>query len=140
MSVPIIAYYLLMLKKIDHIGIAVADLAASRQLFEQLLGLELVRENASERARFAFFRLGDSEIELVEFLTPERREATLRGETVGRLDHIAVEVDDLDRATAELRTQGIKHGDRIQGMVGISVMTDPKTTGGVTLQLVERTR
>jgi catechol 2,3-dioxygenase-like lactoylglutathione lyase family enzyme len=129
-----------MLKKIDHIGIAVADLAASRQLFEQLLGLELVRENASERARFAFFRLGDSEIELVEFLTPERREATLRGETVGRLDHIAVEVDDLDRATAKLRTQGVEHGDLIKGMVGISVMTDPKTTCGVTLQLVERTR
>jgi catechol 2,3-dioxygenase-like lactoylglutathione lyase family enzyme len=140
MSVPIIAYYLAMLKKIDHIGIAVADLAASRPLFEQVLGLELVRENSSERARFAFFRLGDSEIELVEFLTPERREATLRGETMARLDHIAVEVEDLDRATAELRTQGIEHGELIKGMVGNSVITDPKTTGGVTLQLVERTR
>ena len=135
-----ITYYLLMLKKIDHIGIAVADLAASRPLFERVLGLELVRESTSERAKVAFFRLGDSEIELVEFLTPERREATLRGEAVGRLDHIAIEVDDLDHATAELRTQGVKHGDLIHGMVGTSVQTEPQTTGGVALQFVERKR
>jgi catechol 2,3-dioxygenase-like lactoylglutathione lyase family enzyme len=127
-----------MLKKIDHIGISVSDLDSARPVFERVLGLELVRESTSERARVAFYRIGDSEIELVEFLTPERRAATLRGEPLGRLDHIALQVDDLESAVAELRARGVRHGDLISGAVSVSVQTEPESTGGVALQIVER--
>src|SRR5438552_17888435 len=120
-----------MLKKIDHVGIAVADLAAARPVFERVLGLECVRESTSERARVAFFRLGDSEIELVEHLPPEHRATTLPDEPLGRLDHIAIEVDDLDGATAELRARGVEHGEPVAGPRGVFVFTAPATTLGV---------
>jgi methylmalonyl-CoA/ethylmalonyl-CoA epimerase len=127
-----------MLKKIDHIGISVSDLDSARPVFERVLGLELVRESTSERARVAFYRIGDSEIELVEHLTPEKRAETLRGEPLGRLDHVALRVDRLEEAAAELRARGVRHGDLMQGAVSVSVQTEPQTTGGVTLQIVER--
>jgi methylmalonyl-CoA/ethylmalonyl-CoA epimerase len=128
------------LKKIDHIGIAVADLDTARRFFQGALGLEPSWESTSERARVAFFRLGESEIELVEFLTPDRREATLRGEPLGRLDHVAIEVDDLEQTTSRLHAEGVRHGDEVRSSRGVSVQTEPETTSGVALQFVERAR
>jgi len=129
-----------MLKKIDHIGIAVADLEVARRFFEGALGLEPSWESTSERAKVAFFRLGESEIELVEFLTPDRRDATLRGEPLGRLDHLAIEVDDLAGASSRMRAEGVRHGDEVRSSRGVSVQTEPETTSGVALQFVERAK
>jgi methylmalonyl-CoA/ethylmalonyl-CoA epimerase len=128
------------LKKIDHIGIAVADLDTARRFFQEALGLEPSWENTSERAKVAFFRLGESEIELVEFLTPDRREATLRGEPLGRLDHVAIEVDDLGQTTSRLQADGVRIGDEVRSTRGVSVQTEPETTSGVALQFVERAK
>jgi methylmalonyl-CoA/ethylmalonyl-CoA epimerase len=129
------------LKKIDHIGISVADLAAARAFFERSLGLEVSWESTSERAKVAFFRVGDAEIELVEFLSPERREATLRGEPLGRLDHVAIEVDGtLADARARLAADGVKVGDEVRSSRGVSVQSEPETSSGVALQFVERAR
>ena len=59
--------------KIEHIGIAVADLAQATPLYEALLGTPCYKteEVASERVRTAFFKKGDQKIELLEAANPE---------------------------------------------------------------------
>jgi methylmalonyl-CoA/ethylmalonyl-CoA epimerase len=62
-----------MIKRLEHIGIAVKDLEASNQLFEQLLGVAhyKIEEVASEHVKTSFFKTGESKIELLEATAPE---------------------------------------------------------------------
>ena len=129
-----------MLKKIDHIGIVVSDIAAARALYEGTLGMEVVRERTTERVRIAFLRLGNSEIELLEYIDPGDRAAKLQGQPAGRLDHIAFEVDDLETCIADLKLHGVVLADPIRGPVSTSVLAAADSTGGVKLQFVERLR
>jgi len=58
---------------IEHIGIAVRDLSASIAFYEKVLGLTCygVEEVADQKVRTAFFRLGETKIELLEPTEPE---------------------------------------------------------------------
>ena len=62
-----------MFKKIDHLGIAVEDLAAAVELFRDTLGLEYAGEEtvADQKVRTAFFPLGESSVELLEATDPD---------------------------------------------------------------------
>ena len=60
-------------RKIDHIGIAVKSIEESRGLYEQALGLKLsaIEESPDRHVRVAFVDCGETEIELVEPLSPD---------------------------------------------------------------------
>jgi methylmalonyl-CoA/ethylmalonyl-CoA epimerase len=126
------------LKRVHHIGVAVADLAGAKELLGGTLGLALVRESHGGNPSTAFFQCGDVEIELLEFSRPQDRAAWLGGDNAGRIEHIAIEVDgDFGQAIAALAALGITADAPRSGPFGQSVRTHPATTTGIVLQLLQ---
>lgn len=133
-----------MIEKIDHLGIAVKDLKAAMAVYAGLgLPLDGEEEVPTEKVRTAFFVAGDSHIELLESMAPDgpiARHIEKRGEGI---HHVALRVDDIERAMAEARTQGLvllsesprpgAHGTR-------QVFIHPKSTGGVLIELVQHNK
>lgn len=101
--------------RLDHIGIAVGDLAASLGFFEQALGLELEvsEEVAAQRVRAHFLPAGGPKLELLE----STDEASAIGKFVVKrgpgLHHVAFEVDDIVAALAELKARGVRLIDEV---------------------------
>src|SRR5664280_80381 len=82
---------------IEHIGIAVSNLAAAINLYESLFGLKCynIEEVPDQKVKTAFFKVGDTKIELLESTDPESsigKFIATRGEGI---HHIAFAVDDL---------------------------------------------
>ena len=125
---------------VDQAGSAqVWQWVRSGRFDEALVRREVELVEAGDEAKELFTQLALAP-ELVEFLTPDRRDATLRGEPLGRLDHLAIEVDDLAGASSRMRAEGVRHGDEVRSSRGVSVQTEPETTSGVALQFVERAK
>lgn len=130
-----------MFKGVDHVVIAVKDLDASVGRYETIYGAPVSerREAAAAGMKMAFFRQGDSYIELVSNLGdggPIAKRLAERGEGVHL---IAMKVDDLDAAIADLRAKGVRlvgdpgPGNPVKGQVFIH----PSETGGVLTQIVQ---
>jgi methylmalonyl-CoA/ethylmalonyl-CoA epimerase len=128
--------------KVDHIGIAVKSLAESSKLYE-LLGIKSTgtEEVAEQKVKVAFFPVGDSEVELLESTAPDgpiARHIEKNGEGI---QHIALRVDDLEEALAELKAKGVRLIDEKPryGAGGARIaFVHPKSTGGILLELSER--
>lgn len=86
--------------KIDHVGLIVRDLDTAEAFLMGVFGVEPagVEPNPGTRARF--YRAGDITIQLVE------DEQRLRGAPIARLDHICLQVDDIDEVMAVGKTHG----------------------------------
>jgi methylmalonyl-CoA epimerase len=98
-----------MLKRISHLGLAVKDLDAAVQLYEQVFGLRVAHRWVAEADRMeaATFRVGDLEIELMQPLedeSPIARFIARRGEGI---HHIAYRVDDVADALRRAREAGV---------------------------------
>ncbi len=131
-----------MFKGVDHIVVAVKDLDASIGRYETIYGTEVSDRSEAPQAgmKMAFFRFGDSYVELVSNLGsdgPIAKRLEDRGEGVHL---IAMKVDDLEKTLAELREKGVRlvgdpgPGNPIRGQVFVH----PSFTGGVLTQLVQR--
>ena len=131
-----------MFKGVDHIVVAVKDLDASIGRYETIYGTEVSDRSEAPQAgmKMAFFRFGDSYVELVSNLGndgPIAKRLEDRGEGVHL---IAMKVDDLEKTVAELREKGVRlvgdpgPGNPIRGQVFVH----PSFTGGVLTQLVQR--
>ncbi|MDN4594111.1 methylmalonyl-CoA epimerase [Polycladomyces subterraneus] len=128
--------------QISHIGIAVRSLDEAIPLYCDILGLEWEGTETveSEQVRVAFFRIGETRIELLEPLSPESaiaKHLEKRGEGI---HHIALEVDDIERRLSELADQGVRliHERPKQGAHNAKVaFLHPKSTGGVLFELCE---
>jgi methylmalonyl-CoA/ethylmalonyl-CoA epimerase len=129
-------------KRVHHIGVAVADLERGKELLGGKLGLPLVREHRStgDGPSTAFFQCGEVEIELLEHPRPQDREVWLGGDNLGRIEHIAIEVDELDPTLAALRELGVTADPARPGPLGVSARTHPDTTTGIVLQLLQTDR
>jgi methylmalonyl-CoA/ethylmalonyl-CoA epimerase len=130
------------LGRLDHVGIAVADLAAARALYEQVLGLEVTHEEVIEDqgVHELLLSAGDAFVQLVAPLSPDTpvgRFLARRGEGV---HHVGYAVPDVAAALADLRAQGvevIEPAPRI-GSGGTTIaFLHPKSMGGVLVELVE---
>ena len=128
--------------RLDHVGIAVADLAAARALYEQVLGLEVTHEEVIEDqgVHELLLRAGEAYVQLVAPLAPDTpvgRFLANRGEGV---HHVGYAVPDVAAAVAELRTQGFEVIDpapRI-GSGGTTIaFLHPKSMQGVLVELVQ---
>ncbi len=130
------------LKRIEHIGIAVKDLAAAEALYTKLLGAEPYKreEVASEGVLTSFFKVGPNKIELLESTRPDgpiARAIDKRGEGI---HHIAFEVDDIRAEMARLKAEGFillneepKHGADNK----LVCFIHPKSAGGVLVELCQ---
>ena len=131
------------LKNIDHIGIAVSNLQESLSFWETSLGIELhgIEEVAEQKVRTAFLPIDDTEIELLEPTSAESSVAKFIEKRGEGLHHIAIRVDDIDAALAELKAKGIQLIDETprNGAGGSRIaFVSPKSTHGVLLELCER--
>ena len=131
-----------MLKKVEHIGIAVKDLKASNLLFEALLGVPHYKTEAvvSEGVTTSFFDVGTHKIELLEPTHPNSPIAkfiTKKGEGV---HHIAFEVENLEVELARLKAEGFEliHETPKEGADNKRIaFLHPKTTNGVLIELCQ---
>jgi catechol 2,3-dioxygenase-like lactoylglutathione lyase family enzyme len=129
-----------MLKRIDHIGVVVDDLATARRFLESL-GLKHVRDLAvPERGLHAsFYGCGDVAIELIQADDPEANRERLQGERMARIEHIAIEVDDIQGTLDELSGRGIEvTGAPSKVDSNVSVWTKPETSDGYQLQFMQK--
>ncbi len=132
-----------MFTKIDHIGVAVRNLAAAARVYVERIGVPVssIETVESEGVRIAFLGSGETHVELLEPLNetgPVARFLEKRGEGV---HHICFGVSDIDAAVADLRAAGVTLvGDAPRpGAGGCRVaFLHPKETGGVLLELSQR--
>src|SRR2546422_89115 len=94
--------------KIEHIGIAVKDLGKSNELFAKLLGKAPYKTETveSEMVSTSFFQTGENKIELLEASNPESAIARFIANRGEGIHHIAFEVDDIEKETERLKSEG----------------------------------
>lgn len=130
------------MNKIEHIGIAVKDLAHSSDLYRRLLGYGSYKteEVKSENVITEFFKVGESKIELVQASSGESAIASFiekRGEGV---HHIAFAVENIIEEMARLKAEGFKllSDEPKKGADNKWVcFVHPKTAGGVLVELCQ---
>lgn len=125
---------------IEHIGIAVKDLQASIALFERLLGTPCyaVEEVQEQKVRTAFFRIGQTKIELLESTMPDGPIGKFIEKKGEGVHHIAFAVPDVAVALQEAQTAGFQMIDAQprNGAEGLSIgFLHPKSTNGVLTEL-----
>ncbi|MGA9115966.1 MAG: methylmalonyl-CoA epimerase [Bacteroidota bacterium] len=126
--------------RIEHIGIAVRDLASAIRFYEEALGLECyaVEEVPDQKVRTAFFRCGEVKIELLETTDPGGpigKFIERRGEGI---HHVAYAVPDLEEALRRMNAMGVRLIDAVprRGAEGLQIaFLHPGSTAGVLTEL-----
>ncbi len=131
-----------MIKKIEHLGIAVKDLNASIQLYETLFHTECYKIEAveSEGVRTAFFQVGDSKIELLEASNPESPIAKFLEKKGPGFHHVAFETSDIDSEIQRLINEGFEliHKTPKDGADNKRIaFLHPKAVDGLLLELCQ---
>ncbi len=101
-------YEIAFMLKVEHIGIAVKSLAVAAPIYEKLLNTSCYKTEKiiSENVNTAFYRQGDTKIELLESTAPESAIARFIDKRGEGLHHIAFEVDDIIAEMQRLREEG----------------------------------
>ena len=131
-----------MLKKIEHIGVAVRNIEKSIPLFRDILGIQLekVYESDAIKTKIAFFPLGDSTIELIEAVDPSSPVAKFIEKRGEGIHHICFGVENVEAALRHFEAKGIellnKQPRRTENGDLIAFL-NPKSTNGILIELVE---
>jgi methylmalonyl-CoA epimerase len=127
-------------KRIDHVVIAVQDLEAAVATYEQNFGLARIAggEVPSLGIRNAFLQIGEAQIELVTPLTGQGPVATFLEKQGSGMYLLALEVDNLEAAIAELQSKGVRINVTTGSAGQRLAFVSPRATHGVLLQLLER--
>ena len=131
------------LSHIEHIGIAVKSLETSIQLYEEMLGIKCyaVEEVAEQKVKTAFFKVGDTKIELLESTDPEGPIGKFLERKGEGVHHIAFATEDgLQQTLDALEEKGIQLIDKTprKGAEGLNIaFLHPKYTGGVLTEICE---
>jgi methylmalonyl-CoA epimerase len=128
------------IRKIAHIGVAVRNIEEVEKLYSEVLGLPITGREVTPDNKVAFIPLGDTAVELLQSVKPDgaiARHIEKRGEGI---HHMALEVDNIEKALEELKTKGVvlidekprrgAHDSKI-------AFLHPQGTYGVLLELVE---
>ena len=131
-----------MIKRIDHIAIAVSNLDDAIELYKKVLGIEVAhREYVEEfKTDTATFKLGDSAIELVEGKSEDSAIRKFVESKGPGIHHIAVVVENIEETIAQLKSDGVKLIDESPrpGKENSRVaFIHPKSTEKVLYELVE---
>lgn len=130
---------------IDHIGIGVNDLAAAKNIFGEKLGMFHQPEDevvAEQKVKVSFFPCGDAELEFLESTAPDGPIAKAIEKNGGRnlVQHIALRVDNVEAAIADLQAKGVEMLDKAPryGAGGAKIaFLHPKSTGGILIEICE---
>lgn len=130
------------MNKIEHLGIAVESLEVSIPIYEKLLNTPCykVEEVQSEGVKTAFFKIGDSKIELLEATNPDSPIAKFIAKKGKGVHHIAYDVTHIETEITRLQTEGFE-------LISLSpkngadnkriAFLHPKSTDGVLVELCQ---
>lgn len=132
-----------MIAKIDHIGIAVANLDETVKFYSEMLGMKVAKTetHAEQKVKVAFLPVGDTELELLEPTDPESAIAKHIKNKGEGIQHIAFKVENVEQAVADLKAKGMRFVDekpRIGAGNTKIVFLHPKNTYGVLVELVQQ--
>ena len=126
---------------IDHVGVAVKDIDAALQMFQQVFGAPpaKVEELAEQGVRATLIQVGETRLELLEPLSEESavgRFIQRRGEG---LHHLALNVDDISGKLKVLESLGLRLIDQEprEGLSGTIAFVHPNSVFGVLTELVQ---
>ena len=130
------------IKRVEHIAVAVKNMAQAREIFESKLGLTLEYEEhlPQYNTRLAMYPVGQTYIELLESDRDNTDTARWISEHGEGLFHICLEVENIVEALEELKGKGVKLLDE-QPRVGHAnsqiAFIDPNSTGNVLIELMQ---
>ena len=130
------------MRKIEHIGIAVKDMQAATQIYSSILGYAHYKTEqvASEGVNTAFFKCGESKIELLQAINKESAVAKFIAKKGEGVHHIAFAVDDIKKETQRLVKQGFVVLNQEPKMGADNkwvVFLHPKSSNGVLVELCQ---
>lgn len=128
---------------IEHLGIAVKSLEAAIPVWEKLLGTKCysIEEVPSQKVRTAFFKIGQSKIELLEAMSEDSAIAKFIEKKGEGVQHVAFAVEDLPGSLAEAEENGFQLIDKAPrgGAEGLQIaFMHPKSTLGVLTELCSK--
>ena len=131
------------ISKIEHIGIAVESLETAIPYYETLLGSKCyaIEEVTDQKVKTAFFKVGETKIELLESMDPEGPIGKFLEKKGQGVHHIAFAVDHVDEALVEAEASGIQLVDKKgrKGAEGLTIgFLHPKSTFGVLTELCSK--
>ena len=130
------------LSHIEHIGIAVNSLEESIPYYENVLGLKCyaIEEVKDQKVKTAFFKIGQTKIELLETTDPEGPIGKFIEKRGQGIHHLAFAVDGIEDALKEAKDKGIRLIDKDprRGAEGLDIgFLHPKSTFGVLTEFCE---
>lgn len=128
-----------MIKKINHIGIAVKDLEKTIIFFQEIYNAKLLWRKSFELQKLesAFVSIGEAQFELSSSSDPENvisKFINLRGEGI---HHVSLEVENIDQSVEELRNKGLKIMGEAKTQDFKVAFVHPQTNMGMLMELVE---
>ena len=134
-----------MLRKIEHIGIAVKSLEKSNVLFEKLLGVASYKQEevASEGVKTSFFMNGPNKIELLEATNGDSPIAKFLEKKGEGIHHIAFDVEDIVAEIERLKKEGFTVLNEIPKKGAdnkLVAFLHPKGTNGVLIELCQEAK
>jgi methylmalonyl-CoA/ethylmalonyl-CoA epimerase len=133
-----------LLRRIDHVGIAVSDLDEAIAFYRDMFGMVVVHEevNADQDVREVMLAVGDGETQ-IQLLAP-LSETSIIAKFLDRkgpgIQQLAYTVDDIESTSDALRSRGLRliYDEPRRGTAGSKVnFVHPKDAGGVLVELVE---
>ena len=128
-------------QRIDHVGIAVKSIDEAVKLYQDLgLSVQGTEVVESQKVKVAFIKIGESRIELLESTAPDGNIAQFIEKKGEGIHHLAVKVDNIEKALEELTAKGYALIDKAprMGAGGHKIaFVHPKSTKGVLLELTE---
>ena len=127
---------------IEHLGIAVKSLDEAIPFYEKVFGLECyaIEEVAEQKVKTAFFKVGQTKIELLESTDPEGPVGKFIAKKGEGVHHVAFAVENLAEKLVSIQDAGVKVIDKTprQGAEGLNIgFLHPKSTFGVLTELCE---
>ncbi|MFQ5822939.1 MAG: methylmalonyl-CoA epimerase [bacterium] len=131
-----------MLKKVDHLGIAVAELDSAVEKYRTITGKEPSHQEVlhGQRVATVFFSVGEVRLELLKGTHPDSSISKFVEKRGEGIHHICFEVDDLEKAVEAMSKLGLQFIEQASGKgAGDSKVAfiHPKSTRGILMELVE---
>jgi len=125
---------------IEHIGIAVDSLEEAIPFYEEKLGMKCyaVEEVTDQKVKTAFFKVGETKIELLESTDPEGPIGKFIEKKGPGIHHLAFAVDDVNKSLTELEEKDVRLIDKQsrKGAEGLNIgFLHPKSTLGVLTEI-----
>ena len=128
---------------IEHLGIAVKSLETAIPYYEEVLGLKCyaIEEVADQKVKTAFFKVGQTKLELLEPTAEDSPIAKFLEKKGEGIHHLAFATDGVANALAEVEAKGVRLIDKAprKGAEGLNIaFLHPKSTIGVLTELCEK--